>query len=347
MEEQENNKPHDIHDRGYKMLLSFTKIFQQLIEGYVEADWKARLDYTKSQRIDKSFIIKGLEKQETDMLYRVPLLGNPDKEVFLYVLIEQQSTVDYSFAFRLLFYMADIWTDFYKNMDENLRRQKGFRWPPIFPIVLYNGSRNWTAKTSLIELVEQGEVFREFIPNFSYHLVDVSHYDEQKLKNLGNSLAGVFLLEQEKNTEEELETTLKEALEILNKEPDELLWKSIIKWVVLKLKREFPEKASEVLENLDLERNTRKEIKSMLETMPKKLFTLGEQTGRKLGRQEGRQEGIKESIIEVLKEKFQEVPEDIITSLGCIIQKQDLAFLLRKAASSNNLQEFQLFLTKK
>jgi predicted transposase YdaD len=102
MTEPEAQGPHDVHDRGYKLLLSFSKMFQQLIEGYVDADWKSRLDYSRSQRLDKTFILKGLEKQESDVLYQVPLRGEPGKEVYLYVLIEHQSTVDYSLAFRIL-----------------------------------------------------------------------------------------------------------------------------------------------------------------------------------------------------------------------------------------------------
>jgi predicted transposase YdaD len=334
MGEHEDKIPHDVYDRGYKLLLSFTKIFQQLIEGYVKGDWRNRLDYAKSQRIDKSFILKGLEKQETDVLYKVPLLGEQGKDVFLYVLIEQQSTVDYSLAFRILIYMGEIWTDFYKNTEEKLRRQKRFRWPAIFPIVLYNGAGTWTAAASLIELIEHGEVFKDFIPNFKYHLVDVSHYEESTLKQMGNSLAGVFLLEQERDSKEQLEMALKEALEIVNNEPDEELWKAIIEWIVVKLKREFPEKMGEVLDDLDFAKHSRKEIKSMLETMPKKLFTLG------------KQEGIRDSIIEVLEEKFGQVPLEIAEKLGTIAQASDFAFLLRKSATVQSLKEFKNILAE-
>lgn len=289
----EKQTPHDIYDRGYKLLLSFTKIFQQLMEGYVQGDWKSRLDYTKSQRIEKTFILKGLEKQEADVLYKVPLLGEEGKEVYLYVLIEQQSTVDYTLAFRVLCYLVAIWTEIYKNTDENVRRQKGFRLPPVLPIVLYNGALAWTATTSVKDLVEYGELFGDFIPSVRYHLIDIPRYSEEKLKQIGNSLAGVFLLEHERKSKEEFETNLKEALAIIGQEPDKELWKEIIQWIVVLLKRVFPEKG-ELLENLDFEKHKRKEIQSMLETMHKKLVGWG--------RDEGRQQGIREVAINLLKE---------------------------------------------
>ena len=106
---------HDLYDRGYKLIFSFYQVFQQLMEGYVPEEWTSRLDYANSQKIDKSFIMKGFKKQESDILYKVPLIGEPKKEIFLYVLIEHQSTVDFAMPFRVLCYLVEIWRDFYKN----------------------------------------------------------------------------------------------------------------------------------------------------------------------------------------------------------------------------------------
>jgi len=336
---EEEKWPHDIHDRGYKLLFSFTKIFQQLIEGYVEGDWKSRLDYGKSQRIDKTFILKGLEKEESDILYKVPLLGEKEKEIFLYVLIEQQSTVDYSLAFRVLLYLVDIWTEVYKNTDEKSRRQKGFRLPPVLPIVLYNGSNPWTAETSLKGLVEEGEKFGDFIPNVRYHLIDIPRYDIEKLKEIGNSLSGVFLLEHESD---ELESSLKEALEMIAKEPNEELWKAIIEWIKPKLKQNLPEKAGEILENLDLEKYSRKEINTMLETMPRKMFDLGEQKGL----QKGIQKGVKESIAKVLQSRFGKLSPELKDHLNAVVALEDLESLLETAANVKTLAEFKEALSK-
>jgi predicted transposase YdaD len=333
---EEDKAPHDIYDRGYKMLLSFTKIFQQLMEGYVEGDWKSRLDYAKSQRIDKTFILKELEKEEADILYKVPILGE-DKEIMLYVLIEQQSTVDYSLAFRVLAYLVDVWRDIYKNIDKNLRRQKGFRLPPVFPIILYNGDESWTSALSVRDLVEHGEIFGNFIPNVLYHLIDIPRCDPAKLTQIGNSLAGVFLLEHE-NEEGDFETILQKSLDIIDQESDYDLWRSIVEWVIAKLRRELPQQAGTMLDGVDFNQHSRKEIKSMLETMPKKLMALGEQKGRR--------EGVKESIVKFLQARFGKLPQELKEQLNAVSSGESLDGLLERTANVKSLAEFQASLVK-
>ena len=281
MEEKKDESPHSIHDRGYKLLFSFLKIFQQLIDGYVDKEWKKRLDFQHSQKIDKSFILKEFQQVEADILYKVPLLGE-QKEIFLYVLIEFQSTVDHGVAYRVLNYLNDVWFDIYKNADSDARRQKTFKLPPVFGIVLYNGSGKWTACQSVREMVDKGDLFNEFIPNVKYHLIDIPRYDEKKLKKIGDTLAGVFLLEHESESKEDFNKRLKEALAIIAQEPNEELWQSVAQWIAEKLKRKLPgDEAEKLLENLDFEKYSKKEIKTMLETMPEKLITWGKDEERK------------------------------------------------------------------
>ena len=259
------------------MLLSFGKIFQQLIEGYVDKDWKNLLDFSHAQKIDKTFILKGFEQIESDVLYKVPLLGM-DKEIYLYVLMEFQSTVDHSIAFRVLNYLSQVWSDVSKNIAPNLRKQKGFRLPPVFPIVLYNGSESWTACQSVKELVDMADIFGEFIPNVKYYLINIQKLKIEELQQLGNALAGVFLMEHEVNSQE-FEKSFKEGLKLVYSEPDYELLKTITEWIFALLKREFPEKAPELVQNIELTKNNREEVRTMLETMPKKLIALGEEKG--------------------------------------------------------------------
>lgn len=319
--------PHDIHDRGYKHLLSFWKIFQQLIEGYVDEEWKNRLDFQKSERIEKTFILEEFAKKESDVLYKVPLLGT-EREVYLYILIEHQSTVDFSMAFRVMTYLVRFWTEYYKNSDENLRTQKGFRFPPVFPIVLYNGEGAWTAATSLRELVEQGDLFTEYIPNVRYHLVDIPRISKEMLKEIGNVLAGVFLLEHEIHGEE-FSKAFQEALDLFDRETDDEIWKAVAEWLSVLLRRRHPLDAVKLMQEIDFTKHNRQEVKTMLATMPEKLIAYGEQ------------KGIAKSIIRVLKTRFGEVPQDIIEQLGKIEIIEKLDTLLEQATLVNNLQEFQ------
>ena len=142
-----NEEPvHDIHDRGYKLLLSQVSLFRELVEGFVEQLWAEELNFEKAVRIEKSFVLESFLEKESDVLYLVPM---GDEEVYVYILVEHQSTVDFNMAFRLLTYIVEIWKDFYEQSKQNERRRASFRLPPVFPIVLYNGDAPWTASTCL------------------------------------------------------------------------------------------------------------------------------------------------------------------------------------------------------
>ncbi len=106
-------KPRNKHDLGYKQLLSFIEMFRQLIQGYTDEDWKEKLDYSRAQRVDKEYVLPDFKEKESDIVYKVPLIDKEknEKEIFLFVLIEHQSTVDHSIAFRLLFYLTHVWYD--------------------------------------------------------------------------------------------------------------------------------------------------------------------------------------------------------------------------------------------
>ena len=290
-----NDGQHKSHDRGYRKLLSFGKIFEQLIQGYVDKDWKNQLDFSKSKRIDKSFVLPGYEEIESDIIYEVPIL-NQNSNAILIFLIEHQSSVDYAMPFRVLGYLVQIWTDFYKNSDENYRRSKKFRLPPVFPIVLYSGEQEWTAAQEVIEIVESGKLFANYIPNVKYHLINVPKLNVEQLEQIDNTLAGIFLLEKEIGSEKFAEI-LRKSLNVIEKETDDELWKAVVEWIFIKLKGKHPSSLPELWKNIDLENNNRKEVITMLETMPEKLFA----DGKKEGIREGKEEGIKEIALNMLK----------------------------------------------
>lgn len=328
----EDKKPHDLYDRGYKMMLSFTKLFQQLVDGFVDQEWKVQLDYSRSERIDKTFIQDKLEKEEADILYKVPFkkMGG---EIYLYILIEQQSTVDYSLNFRVLEYLVAILKTYYKNADQNVRKQKGFQFPPVFAIVLYNGVGSWTANTSFRDSVAEADKFGDFVPNVKYHLLDIPRYDPQELKKMGNTLAGVFLLEREVK-DQDVESFLKDGLSIIGKEQDYEIWKQVIYWLLAKLDRELPDEARSVLAQIDLERQTKQEVTTMLETVPRRILA------------KGQQEGMRASIVDVLEARFGFISVEIIDGIGKISDLKALHTLVRKASTVASIVEFQDALEK-
>jgi len=117
-----------IHDSGYKLLFSNRTIFRQLMENFVDQPWVAQLDFDRAEKVDKSFIDEAYQERESDVIYRVPLGKD---EIYIYVLLEFQSTVDQLMALRVLNYVVSL----YMELTRNPRAKK---LPSIFLIVLYN-----------------------------------------------------------------------------------------------------------------------------------------------------------------------------------------------------------------
>ena len=100
-----NKEPHHPHDKGYKQLLSNKKTFLELIRTFVREDWAKEIDEDDLVLVNKSYILQDFSEKEADVVYR---LRTREDDVIFYVLLELQSTVDYTMPFRLLLYMTEI-----------------------------------------------------------------------------------------------------------------------------------------------------------------------------------------------------------------------------------------------
>ena len=79
--------------------------------------------------------------------------------------------------------------------NKNAARAKDFKYPPVLPIVFYDGATKWTAEKNFINRTELGSVFYKYIPKFEYELVDLSDYSEQELVRLGGMLSLIMLID--------------------------------------------------------------------------------------------------------------------------------------------------------
>ena len=106
------------------------------------------------------------------------------EEFYLISLIEHKSKVDYNVVVQLLKYMACIWAEYEKKFGAEYKdkvKTKEFRYPPILPVVYHEGSGAWTAPMHLKERIFMSEIFEEYIPDFTYCLVNNRDYSKEEL----------------------------------------------------------------------------------------------------------------------------------------------------------------------
>ena len=136
---------HD-NDASYKTLFSAPEVVRDLILGFVPDEWLHGLDYRTLERVSGSYVTDDLRDRADDLVWRVQVGG---EWVYLYLLIEFQSTVDPWMAVRIMTYVGLLYQDLIRQKQVLPQR----RLPPVLPIVLYNGQSRWTAATDVADLI--------------------------------------------------------------------------------------------------------------------------------------------------------------------------------------------------
>jgi hypothetical protein len=91
------------HDTAYKQLFSHPRMVEDLLRGYVTEEWVSEIDFSTLERVADSFISDDFREREDDVIWRVRW---GERWLYLYLLIEFQSTVDRFMAVRLLTYIG-------------------------------------------------------------------------------------------------------------------------------------------------------------------------------------------------------------------------------------------------
>ena len=322
------------HDKGYKELLQVKKIFVELLRSFVKQGWVSKINEDAVERVDRSFILHDFREKEADLVYRVMVDGT---EVFLYRLLELQSTVDYQMPYRLLQYMLEIWRSILKDTEKKIARRKEFKLPVIVPCVLYNGKDNWTVCRSFRETLVGNEIFDDYILDFKYILFDVKRYDENMLLELANVIGTVFFIDQRTELDE-VAGKLKQLMTGISRleEDGQALFMKWFKNVFIRgLSGEKADELKKVIEE-------NKEWVSMvyaIEEALRKEFRKHRDEGIKEGKTEGIFESKIEDILELL-EDIGYVNDDLRKKITGVTELETLKKWLKLAARVNSIDAF-------
>jgi len=219
--------------------------------------------------------------QTENLIFKAYFKGN---EVYIFILLEFQSTVDRFMTLRMLRYITELYE--YLNRSYKLKKL-----PAVFPIMLYNGEKRWTAPEELSILIEES-IPEKYIPRFSYYKIAENEFGKDFLKGIKNSVAALFYTEN--CSSEELQHEIDTIVDLLQTEkPGETAL--FINW--FKYMFSHREELVDEVKGLD-------EVKSMLRTSLKK----EREQLKKEGIQEGIQVGIlvekRKTAANLLKEKM-------------------------------------------
>ena len=106
---------------------------------------------------------------------------------------------------QMLRYAVHIWEDYEKDMEKDYpgtSSRKGFRYPPILPIVYYEGTGEWTAATDVSERIFCGELLGKYLPHFRYQLVRLHDYSNEVLLAKRDEISLAMLINKIQNPED-------------------------------------------------------------------------------------------------------------------------------------------------
>ena len=116
--------------------------------------------------------------------------------------IEHKSDVDYNTIMQVFRYIAFIWEDYEKEeekMHVGISKTEGFRYPPVLPIVFYDGVDNWTAATSLHERILFSDILGRYIPDYQCILIQLKNYSTEELMEKKDELSVLMMIDKLRN----------------------------------------------------------------------------------------------------------------------------------------------------
>jgi len=218
------------HDSSYKSLFSHQRMVQDLITGFVREDWIKYLDFSTLEKQNNSYTSDDLRERSDDIIWR---LRFKDQWLYLYILLEFQSTPDSFMAVRVMSYIGLLYQDLIKagHLEEISDQQGTTRLPPVLPIVLYNGRRAWHSHTSIQDIIHpMPEGLCQYQPQLTYLLIDESQYNDSELKSLSNLVAELFRLENSE-TPEQISQILSSLIEWLRHPKQQTLERAFVEWL--------------------------------------------------------------------------------------------------------------------
>lgn len=286
------------HDHSYKLLFSHPEMVADLLRGFVREDWVKELDFSTLEKVSGSYVSDDLRERHDDVIWRIHWGKEPDKTDWLYVylLLEFQSSVDWFMAVRIMTYVGLLYQDLIRSKVVKTNEPL----PPVLPIVLYNGDPHWQAPADIADLITPvpGGLER-YRPHLHYLLLDEGRYHEHELSELRNLAAALFRLENSR-TPEDVQQVLQALIIWLQSPQQNHLRRAFTVW----LKRVFlPGRMPGVEFNAiqDL-----REVTNMLSERVKDWTKNWEQQGIEKGIQKGLQKGLQEGLQEGLQKGLQE-----------------------------------------
>ncbi|MDR1625075.1 MAG: Rpn family recombination-promoting nuclease/putative transposase [Spirochaetia bacterium] len=199
---------HDAKDNCYKLIFGSPELFAEFLRDFVPIAILKETGPEDIQDMSGRFLpgmhgraTSGASDQplsqdarDSDTVKRVNL-KNGGPPLFVIAIVEHESRVNHRASFKMLQYVCLVLDQYEKDADKErpgLSRTKGFRYPPVLPLIFYDGPGRWTAALNFAERTEGREFFGKHTPSFECLLVDMNRYPMEEVMGFRDTLSAIL-----------------------------------------------------------------------------------------------------------------------------------------------------------
>ena len=314
-------------DNSFKTIFGDHQIFSEFIKDFIDIDILSDIKPEDIEDVSERFLPLNREGRDADTVKLIRLKDNIP--LFVIAILEHESQVDFRASFKMFQYIylvLDAWEKENEKVDKDSSILKNFKYPPVLPIIFYDGKGAWTAEKNFLYRTHLSGIFEKYIPKFEYELVNLNDYTEKEIMKFADVLSFILLIDKLRDTKGEklLSRLPKDYAEKINLIiPDNL--RKMLSRVIRTLleKSEVDQKEIDKIASV-AEKNG--EVGIMFEAVIESILE-----GRKEARAEGCNEGIEATARNALAKGFSvEVVHDITGLNMETIQRLKKQVLIRK-----------------
>ena len=204
--------PHKVKDNIFKTVFGEPNLFAEFLGNFIPIDILKDISPGDIEDISERYMPLFSDNKDSDTVKRINLNG---ENLFVISILEHESEVNYKSSFKMLIYIAYVLDDYIKENDKRYHEEikkagstnlklstaMDFEYPPVLPIVFYDGAGEWTAERNFIDKTELSGVFEKYIPKFEYELVDLNKYNERDIASFGNTLSLIMIIDKIKTAD--------------------------------------------------------------------------------------------------------------------------------------------------
>ncbi|MEI6986674.1 MAG: Rpn family recombination-promoting nuclease/putative transposase [Rhodospirillaceae bacterium] len=178
-------------DSLYHRLFSHPIMVEQLVREFVPEAMSVGLDFARMVRVNAKFHSQKGKRRDGDVIWCLPT--NMGTDIYLYFLIEFQSSINEWMSVRTQVYTGMLW----QQIINTNKLKRGNKLPPVLPIVLYNGDQRWNAPLNVTDLIDisPNSPLWPWQPAVRYYLLDEGAFPKDDLVRRETLTALLFRLE--------------------------------------------------------------------------------------------------------------------------------------------------------